>query len=118
MTTVSLSTHYSTVDRWKKAPAKFYQSSSGREPVRDWIKSPSPENRKIFGANIQKGEFGLPLRLPYCRRLGHGMWEFRGDLTGGRIGRVIFTLAGGEMVLLHGFIKKSRRNPKRERDLA
>ncbi len=106
------------VDRWKKVPAKFYESPSGREPVRDWIKSLSVEDRRIVGTDIQKVEFGLPLRLPYCRSLGHGLWEVRSDLTGGRIGRVVFTLVGGEMVLLHGFIKKSQRTPKREFDLA
>ena len=49
--------------------------------------------------------------MPYCRALGRGLWEVRSNLTDGKIGRIIFCLVGGEMVLLHGFIKKSQKTP-------
>ena len=39
-------------------------------------------------------------------------------ITGGRIARVIFYISKGEMILLHGFIKKSQKTPKKEIDLA
>jgi len=39
------------------------------------------------------------------------LWEVRSDLTDGKIGRVIFCLARGQMVLLHGFIKKTPKTP-------
>lgn len=42
----------------------------------------------------------------------------RSDLSNGTIGRVIFCMAGGEMVLLHGFIKKVQKTPPRDIDLA
>ena len=35
-----------------------------------------------------------------------------------RIARVLFTIEGDVMVLLHGFIKKERKTPKTELDLA
>jgi phage-related protein len=38
--------------------------------------------------------------------------------TGGRIARVIFYISQGEMILLHGLIKKSQKTPKQEIDLA
>jgi phage-related protein len=44
--------------------------------------------------------------MPYCRPLGHGLWEVRSDLTDGTTARVIFGISDGEMVLLHGFTKK------------
>lgn len=106
------------IDRSKKLPARFFQSYSGKEPVRDWIKSLPVEDRRIVGTDLQKVEFGMPLRLPYCRNIGHGLWEVRSNLTDSRIGRVIFALVGGEMVLLHGFIKKTRKTPKQDIDLA
>ena len=56
--------------------------------------------------------------MPYCRPLGHGLWEVRSDLTDGKIGRVIFSIMGGEMVLLHGFVKKTQKTPAQEIDLA
>jgi phage-related protein len=46
------------------------------------------------------------------------LWEVRSKLTGGRIARVIFSISQGEMILLHGFIKKSQKTPKPEIDLA
>lgn len=35
-----------------------------------------------------------------------------------RIGRVLFTVIGSQMVLLHGFIKKSQETPKDDLDVA
>jgi phage-related protein len=46
------------------------------------------------------------------------LWEVRSKLTGGRIARVIFYISQGEMILLHGFIKKSQKTPKQEIELA
>jgi phage-related protein len=56
--------------------------------------------------------------LPVCRPLGGGLWEVRSELPSQRIARVIFCIVDGQMILLHGFIKKSQKTPKRELDLA
>ena len=40
------------------------------------------------------------------------------NLMDGKIGRVIFSIVEGEMVLLHGFVKKSQKAPPQEIDLA
>jgi phage-related protein len=50
--------------------------------------------------------------------LGHGLWEVRCDLDSNRIARVIFCIGRGQMVLLHGFIKKTQKAPKQDVDLA
>ncbi len=102
------------VDRSKKLPAFFYQTPSGNEPVREWIKGLSPEDRQIVGRDIQKVEFGWPIGMPYCRSLGNGLWEVRSDLTSGRIGRVIFCVIRGCMALLHSFIKKTQKTPPKD----
>ncbi len=75
-------------------------------------------DRRSVGKDIQKVEFGWPIGMPYCRPLGHGLWEVRSDLSDNRIGRVIFCIADGEMVLLHGFVKKSQKTPSQEIELA
>jgi phage-related protein len=106
------------VDRAKKITARFYALASGRRPVREWLLELSRDDRRIVGRDIQKVEFGWPIGMPYCRSLGHGLWEVRTDLAGGRIMRVIFCIAGGEMVLLHGFEKKSQKTPPHDIDLA
>ena len=43
---------------------------------------------------------------------------FAGRHFPNRIARTLFILADGEIVLLHGFIKKDRKTPKTELDLA
>ena len=106
------------VDRSKKLPAFFYETSSGNQPVRNWILKLSPEDRKLAGRDIQKVEFGWPIGMPYCRSFGNGMWEVRSDLTDGKIGRVIFCVAQGRMVLLHGFVKKTQKTPVQDLKLA
>jgi phage-related protein len=56
--------------------------------------------------------------MPLCGSLGKGLWEVRSGLSDGTIGRVIFCIAGGQMVLLRGFIKKTQKTPQRDIDLA
>jgi phage-related protein len=50
--------------------------------------------------------------------MGSGLWEIRSTLGGNRIARVVFSIAGGRLVLLHGFIKKTQTTPKADLDLA
>jgi phage-related protein len=102
----------------KRLPAHFYRSSSGREPVREWLKKLEIADRRIVGEDIKDVEFAWPMGMPLVRALGHGLWEVRSSLTGGRISRVIFTVEHGMMVLLHGFIKKSQKTPAADLELA
>jgi phage-related protein len=106
------------IDRSKKLPAFFYENALGREPVREWILDLSSEDRKQVGRDIQRVEFGWPLGMPYCGSLGKGLWEVRSDLTDGKIGRVIFAVVRGRMVLLHSFIKKTQKTPAPDLTLA
>ena len=98
----------------KKLPARFYRQTSGNEPVREWLKRLTPDERRVIGKDIQKVEFGWPIGLPVCRPLGEGLWEVRSDLPSQRTARVIFCIVDGQMILLHGFIKKTRKTPKRD----
>jgi phage-related protein len=106
------------IDRSKKLPAFFYESSLGNRPVREWIMGLSLEDRKLVGRDIQKVEFGWPLGMPYCRSLGDSLGEVRSDLTDGKIGRIIFCVTRERMVLLHGFVKKTRKTPAQDLKLA
>lgn len=91
----------------KKLPAAFYCTGSGREPVREWLKQLDKHDRRVVGEDIATAEFGWPIGMPVCRSLGQGLWEVRSCISAGRIARVIFCMADQQMVLLHGFIKKS-----------
>jgi phage-related protein len=102
----------------KRLPAAFYQLPSGREPVREWLKALEEEDRKIVGEDIKDVEFSWPIGMPLCRSLGKGLWEVRSDLAGGRIARVIFCIVRSQMVLLHGFIKKTQKTPAADLEVA
>ena len=101
----------------KRLQAFFYQTPMGREPVREWLKELTPEDRKVVGTDIKDVEFSWPLGKPLVDSLGRGLWEVRSSITDG-IARVIFHVEGSRMVLLHGFVKKTRKTPDREINLA
>jgi len=96
----------------KILPAIFYRTATGAEPVRKWLKALSREDKRIVGTDIATVEFGWSLA---SRR---GLWEVRSSLTQKRIGRILFVVYQGQMVLLHGFIKKTQQTPEEELDLA
>jgi len=102
----------------KKLPAAFYRAASGAEPVRDWLRALAPEDRKVLGYDIGIVEFGWPIGMPRCRSLGGGLWEVRSSLPSNRIARVIFCIAEEQLVLLHGFIKKTQKTGAAELELA
>jgi phage-related protein len=103
--------------QFKRLHAYFYQSPSGAEPVREWLQALSPEDRWIVGTDIKDVEFAWPLGEPLVASLGRGLWEVRSSITHG-IARVIFYVEGDQMVLLHGFVKKTQKTPTRDIDVA
>lgn len=96
----------------------FYQTPMGSEPVREWLKSLNKNDKIIIGEDIKTVEFGWPIGMPTCKGLGKGLYEVRSNISDNKIARVIFTIVGHYMVLLHGFIKKSQQTPKPDMDLA
>ncbi|MCW5556199.1 MAG: type II toxin-antitoxin system RelE/ParE family toxin [Verrucomicrobiae bacterium] len=95
----------------------FFRTETGREPVREWLKSLPREARRIIGEDIKTVQFGWPLGMPLVRKLDKGLWEVRSRLPD-RIARVLFTSGEGRMVLLHGIIKKSQKTPQEDLELA
>lgn len=96
---------------------RFFATSIGTEPVREWLKALPAVERRTVGEDIKTIQLGWPLGMPLVRKMDKDLWEVRVQLTG-RIARVLFTVVGSTMVLLHGFIKKSQAIPKSDLDLA
>jgi phage-related protein len=101
----------------KKITVLFYKAKSGSEPVRDWLKSLSKEDKLKIGTDIKTVEYGFPVGMPTCKSMGKGLYEVRTNLDN-RIARVFFCIDDSKMVLLHGFIKKSQETPKQDLDIA
>ena len=97
---------------------RFYCTTTGKEPVRDWlIEQVSLGARKAIGADIKTVQFGWPVGMPVVRKMEPGLWEVRSSIPEG-IARVLFTVVGADMVLLHGFVKKTQATPKADLALA
>jgi len=105
------------MNRDRPLAVRFFRSATGREPVRDWLRSLDRETKKVIGEDIKTLQFGWPLGMPVVRKLDRDLWEVRSTLPG-LIARVLFTVNGGTIVLLHRFIKKSQKTPKRDLSLA
>jgi phage-related protein len=103
--------------RLPKLSVRFYREKSGAEPVRDWLISLPADEKREVGIDIKTVQFGSPLGMPLVDYVGSGIWEVRTRFAT-RLARVLFVLIGDEMVLLHGFIKKERKTPKPDVDLA
>jgi phage-related protein len=66
---------------------------------------------------IRMEAHGPNLGMPHTRALGNGLFEIRVKADEG-IGRAFFcNIVGRKIVILHGFIKKTDKIPKRELDI-
>jgi phage-related protein len=101
----------------KKLEVLFFRTDRGNEPVREWLLSLAKDERKIIGDDVLKVQYCWPIGKPLVGSLGNGLWEVRSRI-GDRIARMIFCVEGQTMVLLHGFVKKTRKTPRHELDLA
>jgi phage-related protein len=88
----------------------FYRTEAGNEPVREWLKGLTREDRRVVGQDVKTAQYGWPLGMPLIRKLEPGLWEVRSHLAQG-IARVMFTVDESVMVLLHDFVKKSQKTP-------
>ena len=90
----------------------FYQSGSGNEPVREWLRGLSKADKRTIGSDIKTVQYGWPIGMPVVRKLDTGLWEIRSRLDQ-RISRILFTVDDDTMV-----IKKSQKTPKENLQLA
>jgi phage-related protein len=96
---------------------RFFRTESDNEPVRAWLKELEPQDKKVIGEDVKTVQFGWPLGMPLVRKMSKDLWEIRIHLHR-RIAHILFTVVGGDMVLPHGFVKKSQATPKEDLDLA
>jgi phage-related protein len=96
----------------------FWSTEKGNEPVREWLKEMPKPDRTRIGEDLAALQYGWPVGMPLCRSMKNGLWELRSDLSNSRQARVLITFFDGQLVLLHGFIKKTQRTPKSDLDIA
>ena len=100
----------------------FYRDKNGKEPVLEYIQELARRADKDSRIKLQKiRDYIKYLRVegtraaePYVKRLDSNIWELRPIRD-----RILFAAWDGDsFVLLHHFVKKTRKTPQREIDQA
>ena len=92
----------------------FFKTDAGNEPVRKWLRSLHAEERAVIGADLRTVQIGFPLGMPLCRPLGDGLYEVRSSLPTRQEARLIFFQDDETLVVVCGFIEKTRATPDSE----
>ncbi len=98
----------------------FYQDSHGNIPVQDFIYQQSAKvTAKILRYIDLLQSFGLSLGQPYVEKLaGSDVWELRIQHSSNYYRILYFASSGRKFILVHAFLKKSARTPKKEIEIA
>lgn len=96
----------------------FFSTASGNEPVLEWLRSLSRDEKLTIGTDLRTVQFGFPLGMPLCRPLGQGLYEVRSSLPTRKEARLLFFQDGADLVVVNGFIKKSQATPSGELEKA
>lgn len=100
----------------------FYKDKKGDEPVLDYMRKLASKKGKDSRIKLNKindyiellSRYGTQLGEPYIKRLDTDIWELRPLRD-----RILFVAwIDGSFVLLHHFMKKTQKTPKREIDQA
>lgn len=100
----------------------FYKDPKGNEPVLEFIKELASKDDKNSRINLKKindyieilRKYGTLYGEPHIKHLEGELWELRPMKN-----RIIFAAwINGSYVLLHHFVKKTQKTPKREMDQA
>ena len=62
--------------------------------------------------------YGPDLGMPHTRAMGEGLFELRLKVAEGIVRVFSCTLVGRRIVMLHQFIKKSEKTPRKELEIA
>jgi phage-related protein len=98
--------------RWKVE----YYDIKVMKSIRQWPVGIEAKFARIVGLIEEFGPEGIG--MPHVKALGQGLFEIRVKATEG-IGRVFLcSIKGKVIIVLHEFIKKTQKTPKKDMDLA
>ena len=97
----------------------LYDTEDGKCPMQELLDSLEP---KLLAKTLRSIDLleknGPLLREPYSKSLEDGIFELR-TKQGSNITRVLyFFFIGKKVILTNGFVKKSQKTPKTEKELA
>jgi|SRR3989304_6964575 len=97
---------------------KYYEKENKEKPVEDFISSLDIKMRqKVFSYIVMLKEKGW-LPFPYTSHIEGKIWELRIKYSSNIYRILYFMHTGRQIVLLHGFVKKTQKTPRGEIDIA
>lgn len=112
----------------KKIHAVFYKTEQGNEPVKDELIKLGRPTKTTIGEDIKFVEYSWKVDRPYVDQLKQGngtsektIYEVRSKVADGNVKkefRTLFFVYKDLMVLVHLFIKKERKTPRNEIEVA
>lgn len=98
---------------------EYYRDQKGNEPAADFIDSlPVETQAKVLRTIDLLAGYGVLLKEPYSKRIKKKIRELRVVDRYGYVRILYFTYTERRFVILHGFVKRSGKIPKKEVDIA
>lgn len=93
----------------------YYKTITGKFPVKEFIDNLDEKSQaRVHNTLELLTEFGVKLGLPHAKKVtGTPLWELR--ILGEKSLRFFYVAkVGKEFLLLHGFVKKTQKAPRKE----
>ena len=97
----------------------YFVTESGRRPVQEFVESLSVHAKRKFVYTVELLEsFGRGLTFPHVKYIGDEIFELRFKGSEGAVRVLYFFFDGKTAVLTNGFLKKTNKIPKNEKETA
>ncbi|MFC1680018.1 type II toxin-antitoxin system RelE/ParE family toxin [Elusimicrobiota bacterium] len=98
----------------------YFRTSSGRAPVEDYLDRMEDvrERAGVFETLAEFREHGPEAVGIICRHIEGKLWEIKIDYRAKRHRIFYVVISGRRLVLLHAYLKKARKAPRRELETA
>jgi len=94
---------------------EYYIKSDGTVPVADFLDDlPDKLRAKAIRDIDILDKHGTKLKMPYEEQIEGKLWQLRIRTSGDSSRIFYFVYTSNKIILLHGFMKKTPRTPKRE----
>jgi phage-related protein len=98
---------------------EYYQAPDGRYPVKEFIELLDIKAKAKIARTIDLlEEFGIKLGMPFAEHVEGELWELRIRLANNRYRIIYFLDTGKVFIMLHGFVKKTKRISKNDLEIA
>ena len=93
----------------------YFFSETNKSPVKDFVDSLDIRTQtKFFAKKKLLEDYGRSLPYPHAKHIDDGIFELRFVGIEGNIRALYFFFHSNNVILTNGFVKKTRRTPKRE----